>query len=337
MDTANKTPKPVPFDPELIAPLARMMANDTGEMTEASILASRGQVDTWFPSFEEAVGDKPIDYADYSAPGPDGAPDVIVTVFSPRGLKEDVAAGRKAPVGALYDIHGGGMMVGNRRMDVPRLLDLVMEFGVVAATVEYRLAPEHPDPAPVEDCHAGLVWLANSAAEFGIDPEKIIVMGGSAGGGLSAGVALICRDRGTVRLAGQLLLCPMIDDTNTTLSSYQYLEGTTWTRQRNLLGWRSLLGDRVGTDAVSIYAAPYRATDLSNLPPAFIEAGSAEMFRDENVEYANRIWAVGGSAELHVWSGGFHGFDFFAPETELARAAIDARRSWIKRILRATS
>lgn len=329
MSTPN--PRPVPYARETLATLAQIAPEDAPDMTSDGLVADRAAMDRWFPSFEAAIGDHPIDFTEYAVPGPAGAPDVIVSVLSPGGLGGRVAAGA-APVGAIYNIHGGGMMVGNRRMDVPRLVELVLEFGIVAATVEYRLAPEHPDPAPVEDCHAGLVWMAGAAEMLGINPERIVIMGGSAGGGLSAGVSLIARDRGTVKLAGQMLLCPMIDDTNTTLSSYQYLRGNTWTRQRNLLGWQSLLGARVGTDAVSIYAAPHRAKDLTNLPPAFIEAGSAEMFRDENVEYANRIWATGGTAELHVWSGGFHGFDFFAPETELARAALDARRSWLRRI-----
>lgn len=329
----DPTPTPVPYDPEMLEPLSRIAPLDAPDMTEADIQPSRDDMNTWFPSFEEAIGDLPVVLDEYSVPGPEGAPDIIVSVLSPRAHRDKAMKGKADPVGAVYNIHGGGMMVGNRRMDVPRLIDLVVEFGIVAATVEYRLAPEHPDPAPVEDCYAGLVWMAKSAEKLGIDPEKIIITGGSAGGGLSAGVALMCRDRGTVKLAGQLLLCPMIDDTNTTLSSFQYLQGNTWTRQRNLLGWRSLLGDRVGTEEVSIYAAPYRAKDLTNLPPTFIEAGSAEMFRDENVEYANRIWAVGGSCELHIWSGGFHGFDFFAPDTELSRAAIAARKSWIKRTL----
>lgn len=324
-------PTPVPYDPEMLGPLAQMAPPDAPEMTVESLAGARAGMDDMFPSFEAAIGDKPIDFVEYKVPGPKGAPDIIVSVLSPKGLKDKIAKGEAKPAPSMYNIHGGGMMVGNRRMDVPRLVDLIMEFGIVGATVEYRLAPEHPDPAPVEDCYAGLVWMAENAEMLGIDPENIIVMGGSAGGGLSAGVALLCRDRGSVKLAGQMLMCPMIDDTNSTLSSYQYLAGNTWVRSSNILGWKCLLGDRVGTDNVSIYAAPYRAKDLTNLPPAFIEAGSAEMFRDENVEFANRIWSVGGVCELHIWSGGFHGFDFFAPDSELARAALAARSSWLKR------
>jgi acetyl esterase/lipase len=147
---------------------------------------------------------------------------------------------------------------------------------------------------------------------------------------LSAGVALLARRRASVALAGQVLLCPMIDDRNVTPSSYGYPNGTTWTRPLNLLGWECLLAD---TDPVPPEAAPAREGDLSGLPPAFIEVGSAEMFLDEDIDYARRLWWAGVDCELHVWSGGFHGFDVFAPDSALARAARDARRSWLRRTL----
>jgi acetyl esterase/lipase len=328
----NTNPKPVPYDPEMLLPLSVVAPPDAPAMTRETIGAVRAELARMAPSPEEAIGTLEIEWSEHVAPGPDGAPDLAITFLAPRGHAERIRAGG-APIAAVYNIHGGGMMVGNRQMDLPRLVALVAELGIAAATVDYRLAPEHPDPAPVEDCHAGLVWMAGSAAALGIDPDRLVIMGGSAGGGLSAGVALMARDRGSVKLSGQLLLCPMIDDTNSTLSSYQYLSGTTWTRQTNLLGWACLLGDRAGGADISPYAAPIRATDLSNLPPAFIEAGSAEMFRDENLAYADRIWATGGSAELHVWSGGFHGFDVFAPDSEIARAALASRSSWLRRIL----
>jgi len=316
----------VPVDPELV-PIHRAVAGpDVPVLTAQTIASSRAaMIETW-PSVAEMLGDLPIDVSEHLAPGPAGAPDVAITVLRPRNQAA-------SPVPGFLNIHGGGMMVGHRTMDVPPLADLVMELGAVAATVEYRLAPEHPHPAPVEDCHAALVWFAANASAFGIDPARIVVMGGSAGGGLSAGVALMARDRKSVDLAGQLLLCPMIDDRNVTVSSHQFVSETTWTRGTNELGWSSLLGAAKGTDAASPYAAPTRASDLSGLAPAYIEAGSAEVFRDENVDYATRIWAVGGEAELHIWSGGFHGFDIYAPQTELTRAALAARLSWLRRIL----
>ncbi|WP_033263158.1 alpha/beta hydrolase [Amycolatopsis vancoresmycina] len=321
----DTTTTPVPFDPALLPVLAQVTQPDAPPFTPETIPELRRAMAAQFPPAAEVVGDAPVDVEERTIPGPEGAPDLTVTILSPRE--------RTGAVPALYNIHGGGMMVGCRAMDTPRLLALVLELGVVAVNVEYRLAPEHPHPAPVEDCYAGLVWTVGHAAELGVDPERVVVMGGSAGGGLSAGVALLARDRGGPHLAGQLLLCPMIDDTNTTVASRQYRGLGTWTTEANEAGWRSLLGDAAGTDAVSPYAAPARATDLSGLPPAFVEVGSAEPFRDEDVRYALRIWATGGEAELHVWSGACHGFDIYAPGWPVTADALATRSSWLRRIL----
>ncbi|MFF9349341.1 alpha/beta hydrolase [Streptomyces sp. NPDC014734] len=320
---------PVPFDPALNAVLEAMLhgrgAAAPSPGTVEAMRASASAVPV--PSVAEVIGGREIDAEELTVPGPDGAPDLAITVLRPRRPE--------GPVPGLYNIHGGGMISGHRHQDTARLAGLVEELGVVAVSVEYRLAPENPDPAPVEDCYAGLCWMAEHAAELGVDPGRVVVMGGSAGGGLAAGVALLARDRGGPRPAGQLLLCPMLDDRNTTVSSHQYDGLGTWQRAMNLLGWRALLGGRAGGGAadVSAYAAPARAGDLSGLPPAFVEAGSAELFRDEDVTYASRIWATGGRAELHIWQGAFHGFDVFAPEHEVTRAALAARLSWLRRVL----
>ncbi|WP_217198458.1 alpha/beta hydrolase [Streptomyces buecherae] len=320
--------RPVPFDPTLSAVLDALPRASNPELSLADVPKLR-EAATAFPAppITEVIGDREIDAEELTVPGPDGAPDLAVTVLRPRRLP--------APAPGLYNMHGGGMISGHRHQDAARLADLVEELGAVAVSVEYRLAPEHPDPAPVEDCYAGLVWMARGAAELGVDPGRVVVMGGSAGGGLAAGVAMLARDRNGPALAGQLLLCPMLDDRNTTVSSHQYDGSGTWQRSMNLLGWRALLGDRAGGTAarVSPYAAPARAGDLSNLPPAFVEAGSAELFRDEDVAYASRIWAAGGQAELHIWQGAFHGFDVFAPDHEVTRAALATRLSWLRRVL----
>lgn len=179
-------------------------------------------------------------------------------------------------------------------MFVAGLADLVIALGVVVATVEYRLAPEHPHPAPVEDCHAGLIWFAGKAAELGIDPARIVVMGSSAGGGLGAGVALMARDRASVPLAGQLLVYPMLDDRNVTVSSRQYLKETVWTRDDNELGWSSLLGAAKGTEAVPAYAAPARAKDLGicRLPISRWAAPSSSATRMSITPAASGPWAA---------------------------------------------
>ncbi|MEV8136618.1 alpha/beta hydrolase fold domain-containing protein [Microbacterium aurantiacum] len=225
------------------------------------------------------------------------------------------------------------MIIGDRFTGAAEYLNWVMELDAVVVSLEYRLAPENPDPAPVDDCYAGLVWTAAHAEELGIDPARLVIGGASAGGGLAAGVTLKARDLGGPTLAGQLLIYPMIDDRNETVSSRQVDGFGVWDRGSNDTGWDALLGDRRKTDAVSIYAAPARATDVANLPPAFIDVASAEVFRDEDVAYAARIWEQGGIAELHVWPGGFHGFDAMAPQAALSLRARAARLDWLRRLL----
>ncbi|MFF8593939.1 alpha/beta hydrolase [Streptomyces sp. NPDC015220] len=319
-------PRPVPYDPPLEPGLAacRELVEPI-PLRAGTILANRAHFATLVPPVEEAIGDLPVEFEHVTAPGPAGAPDVELTVLRPRGRVRD------AP--GLYSIHGGGMVLGNRFFGIAELAEEVVRFGAVAATVEYRLAPEHPAPAAAEDCYAGLLWFAGHAADLGVDPGRVVVSGASAGGGLSAAVSLMARDRGGPALAGQVLDFPMLDDRNDTVSSRQYDGIGIWDRNNNDTAWNALLGDGRGSDSVSPYAAPARATDLSGLPPACITVGAAEVFRDEAVDYATRIWAAGGRAELHVWSGCYHGFTGFSADTEVSRAAVAARRSWLHRVL----
>ncbi|MGW7794313.1 alpha/beta hydrolase fold domain-containing protein, partial [Streptomyces tricolor] len=181
--------------------------------------------------------------------------------------------------------------------------------------------------------YAGLLWTAEHAREIGGDPDRIVVAGASAGGGLTAALTLLARDRRGPRPLGQLLMGPMLDDRNDTVSSRQMAGLGVWDRSANETAWTALLGDRRGGPGVSPYAAPARAADLCGLPPAFLDVGSAETFRDEVVGYASRIWQAGGVAELHVWPGGCHGFDALAPEAALSRTARAARVAWLRRLL----
>lgn len=322
--TADPVPfEPVPFDPEVQAVLDEIAKNPQPALTRDTL--PREGTDRMFPDNDAVIAGRAIDWEDRVVPGPAGAPDVEVTIFRPRS-----SAGRSLP--AFYNIHGGGMIVGHRSWETARVVDIVEEHQVVGVNVEYRLAPEDPYPAGVDDCYAGFAWLHEHAVELGVDPDRIVVGGGSAGGGLAAAVALMARDRGGPRMAGQLLLCPMIDNTNTTVSSRQYDGIGTWQREMNLLAWSCVLGDALAfSDDAPAYAAPTRAADLSGLPPAYIEVGAAETFRDEDTEYALRIWATGGQAELHVWDGGAHGFDMYMPDAEITRAALAARASWLRR------
>ncbi|MBC9937187.1 MULTISPECIES: alpha/beta hydrolase [unclassified Leucobacter] len=316
---------PVPFDPE-IAPVLEAMAGMGPELSVDTLQASRAGGPA-FPSGAEIVRGRAVTAEERVIPGPAGAPDLEITIFRP----EHPAPGA-LPI--LVNFHGGGMILGHRSWEHGRVVDLVERHGVIGVNVEYRLAPEHPYPAGAEDNYAATAWVAAHAAELGGDAKRLIVMGGSAGGAFAAAVALMARDRGEPAIAGQLLLCPMLDNTNASAASLQYDGIGTWTRASNLLAWNCVLGPELASSPdAPAYAAPARADDLSGLPPAFIEVGAAEMFRDENTEFASRIWATGGSAELHVWAGAFHGFDMYAPESELARAALASRDSWLRRIL----
>ncbi len=251
-----------------------------------------------------------VDVEDHWVPGPAGDPDVMVRVYTP------TSAGSDAP-GLLW-IHGGGMVLGDVAMDDLSCKGMAVTHGCVVASVEYRLAPEHPHPAPVEDCFAGLAWLASNAGNLGVDPERIAVGGGSAGGGLAAAVALLARDRG-VGIIHQQLIFPMLDDRNTTRSSHYVTHPKVWNRQANLAGWTALLGKPAGSDGVSPYAAPARAEDLSGLAPAFIIVGELDLFVDECIDYAKRLTEAGVPTELHVMPGAVHGTHFFLPDAPLSK------------------
>lgn len=244
---------------------------------------------------------------------------------------EHVRGRRPAPV--ILFIHGGGMIMGNPLMGLELVLPWAARTGAVVVSPDYRLAPQHPDPAPFEDCWRTLEWVVASVAEFGGDPGRIIVTGHSAGAGLAAALALRARDAGGPALLGQLLMCPMLDDRQRTPSSTELLGEGVWDRVANHTGWTALLGDRVGSVDVGTHAAPARADDLSGLAPAFLDVGSVDTFRDEVVDYATRLWAAGGEAELHVWPGAYHCFEIVAPSAGVSRQTLQARSDWIARKL----
>jgi acetyl esterase/lipase len=316
-----------PFDPELSAVLAALSDDLEPRLTLEGIPARRAQ--RVLPSDEELRRGGAVELEERQVPGPAGAPDLSVLILRP-------ARGR-GPWPGVYHIHGGGMIMGTRRTGTPEMARWVDEVGAVAVSVEYRLAPEHPHPAPAEDCYAGLVWTAEHAGELGIDPSRLLIAGASAGGGLAAGTALMARDRGGPALRHQILMCPMLDDRGVTASS-QELDGEgVWDRNDNLVGWTALLGDARGGPDVSPYAAPARARDLARLPAAFIDVGSAETFRDEDIDYAARLSRAGVPVEFHLWPGGFHGFEIFAPDSALARASRSARLGYVRRALSSPS
>lgn len=328
MDLARTVWNAPPFDPELGAVLADL-GEEAREPFTPENLAARQERDAAArprPTVRDLADGGRFEVAELRVPGPPGAPDVTLVSARPAGVS--------GPLPLLYYMHGGGMITGNAWSVLPRLLrEWALPLETAVVSVEYRLAPQARYPGPVEDCYAGLVWAAAHPDALGIDADRIVIGGKSAGGGLAAALALLARDRGGPAPVGQLLLCPMLDDRGDTVSGHQMAGLDTWDRTSNATGWQALLGDRYGAADLPPYAAPARATDLSGLPAAYIEVGSAETLRDEGVAYAQAIWQAGGQAELHVWPGAFHGFDTLAPRAALSRDARDARSRWLRRIL----
>ncbi|MEW9547744.1 alpha/beta hydrolase [Nonomuraea sp. NPDC050783] len=311
------------LDPELRAAIEAvpMPVTDLASMTLEQLQRMRAQANAIMAAAPRIETDVTVE--DRHVPGPDGAPEVGVRIYRPAG------DGRDRP--GLYWIHGGGMVMGTPRIDDAMMIDYVERLGLVVVSVDYRLAPEHPHPAPVEDCYAGLAWTAKAAGELGIDPARLAVGGASAGGGLAAATVLLARDRGGPEVAFQLLICPMLDDRDATPSTVQHADAVVWNRDANRYGWRALLGDRVGGADVSPYAAPARAGDLSGLPPAFVDVGELEVFRDEDMDYALRLARAGVSTEFHLYPGAFHGFDMMVPDAALSRRAREARVAALRR------
>ncbi|NQX10342.1 alpha/beta hydrolase fold domain-containing protein [Microbacteriaceae bacterium VKM Ac-2855] len=279
-----------------------------------------------------------IEHADIEALDPDGRFSLtqqVVATSDGGEIRLIVARPTTvAPRGCAYNIHGGGMVSGSPLDGMAELLDHAAALGLVVVSVDYRLAPEHPHPTPLEDCYAGLVWVESMLDTWNVPPHALIITGGSAGGGLAACCAIVARDRSGPALAGQLLLAPMLDSRNDSYSVHQLAGTGTWDRAYNTFGWAALLGRRSGSEELDPPASAALVPDLSSLPPTYLDVGSTDTFRDETVAYADRLWKAGCSAELHVWPGGFHGFEVFAPRSALAVAARAARLDWLRRRLR---
>lgn len=240
--------------------------------------------------------------------------------------QQPTAPGHPASGSAVLYLHGGGMIFGLAET-APMYDSLVRTYvaasGVPFLMVDYRVAPEYPDPTPVEDCYSALTWLAARANDLGVDPHRLAVVGDSAGGGLAAGTALLARDRGGPAIALQMLIYPMLDDRTLTPDPELPAKHLTWGYDDNATGWGALLGGKA-TD-VSVYAAPARAQDLSRLPATYIDVGDLDIFRDEDIDYARRLSAAGVPTELHVYPGCPHAFEALAPTAEVSRRVFADR------------
>lgn len=297
------------LDPELL-PSLEMFPEDMIGLIGNDPAGARVVFDEMLKQMVAELPPSDVSVEERHIPGPDV--EVPVYIYQPP---------IESPRPGLLWIHGGGYIIGHGRDDL-MCNTLAEHAGCTIVSVHYRMAPEHPFPAGPEDCHAGLLWMVDNAAELGIDKERIAIGGASAGGGMTAGVVHMNRDRGGPKLKLQLLIYPMIDDTHNTPSGELIRDGRVWNREISDKAWKMYLGDMYGGD-VSPYAAAARATNFSNLPPAFITVGSADLFRDENIAYAQKLLEAHIPVELHLYHGIFHGAEGFGESAVGTRMRMD--------------
>jgi acetyl esterase/lipase len=218
-------------------------------------------------------------------------------------------------------------------MDDLRCTQYVRQLGLSVISVDYRLAPEYPFPAALDDCYAAIRWAGSHHHQLGIDPQHFAVGGSSAGGGLAAALAQRTRDRQEFKLLFQLLIYPMLDHRTAIRVDFEDSKNILWTQKSNRFGWESYLGKMCGTEHVPAYSAPARCQDLSGLPPAWIGVGTSDLFHDEDTAYAQRLKECGLSCELEVVQGAFHGFDVLATQAPISQAFQKSQLAALKRYL----
>ncbi|MFG1998984.1 alpha/beta hydrolase [Spirillospora sp. NPDC048911] len=328
------------MDPELTAALAGMPY-----VSLADPAAARDAMRALVEALSEPVADARVEVEDREIPGPAGAP-VPIRIYRPRDRRGQVPfsirgddppdpPATEAPsalaslaLPVLVYFHGGGFVTGDLENEHVRCLDFAGEVGIVVVSVDYRLAPEHPFPAAFDDGYAATVWVRENAAELGADPGRIGVGGGSAGGGLAAGIALRARDEDGPPLAFQLLIYPVLDDRMDTPSMRAFVEPPLFNRGDVAHMWRHYLGPHHGE--APVYAAPARADDLAGLPPAYMLVAEADPLRDEDLAYAVRLIQAGVPTELHHVPDVYHGFDG-VQSAAVAREALAGQRAALRR------
>ena len=259
---------------------------------------------------------------DRNISSPDGLLELVVRIYKPTDVSEILPG--------ILLIHGGGMIMGSIETENRKAAMLCETIQSIVVSVEYRLAPENPHPAPVQDCYEALVWMSKNAIELGFDTDRLAIVGGSAGGGLAIATALMARDQEFPKLSFQMANCPMIDDRNETPSSKEITDVGIWDREANIEAWGWYLGGKTADE----YAAPARAIDLSCLPPTFIDVGELDLFRDEDIKFASRLLQAGVTTELHIYPGAYHASESFAPEAELSKQIWTKRIEALKRALK---
>jgi acetyl esterase/lipase len=309
------------IDPEMRAALDAMLEAIPGGYNSIPDIVKRREVSEQLAAARRLPPSPGIAISERTVPGPVGAPDITLRIYRPEAVP--------GPRPGIYFIHGGGMILGSARRDDGIASMLSEQLGATVVSVEYRLAPENPHPAHVEDCYAGLDWTAHHVSELDIDAGRIAIYGASAGGGLTIATALMARDEGYPAIRFQMPIYPMIHNGHDTPSSYEITDVGIWDRRTNIEAWQWYLGGGPADD----YAVPALAKDLAGLPPTYIDVGTVDLFRDEDVAFATRLMHAGVPTELHVWPGAYHGAENTAPQAELSRRIWAGRIEALRRAL----
>lgn len=287
----------------------------------SDIDAGRARIAALFDAMPAPALPDSVTVSEVQVPGVDSDPDVRVKMYTPAGLPAN------AP--ALVWIHGGGMVLMSADGDDFQCAMNALNHNCLVASVDYRLAPETAAPGLVNDCYAAFRYVAENAAELGIDANRIVIGGASAGGGLAAGTALFARDQGGPQPSAQLLVFPMLDHRNETASSHAIEDTRVWNRAANLAAWEAYLGGQPAT----IYSSPSICTDLRGLPPAYINVGTFDMFMDEDIAYATALNRDGVACELHVYPGAFHGSQGFVVDHPTSQRWVADEQAFLARAL----
>lgn len=252
-----------------------------------------------------------------------------VRVYRPHAPRTDAA---------LLWVHGGGLIIGSPTQDDPLVGGTASELGITVVSAHYRLAPANRYPAALDDVIAAWDWLQDHAADYEVDPARVVIGGESAGGGLAAAAAQLLRDRsaaeGTPAPIAQWLFAPMLDDRTAADRSLDAIDHVVWNNRANHVGWKSYLGVEPGTSDVPRYAVPARRDDLTGLPPAWITWGDIELFAAEDAAYAERLRASGVPTTVDIVPGGAHGFENWARHAPISKALLARARAWLAEAIR---
>lgn len=287
------------FDRLLDPDYAAFIDEPMSRWTLSELPAIRARIDASYKAVDQALGEQ------RQITSPLDGHNLRLCVYRPENPSAE-------SLPAMLYIHGGGFVLGRPEMADDYLAGLAQELEILIVAVDYRLAPEHPFPVPLEDCYQALKWIFEQSRSLHVDPTRVVIMGHSAGGGLAAATAILARDKGEHQLAGLLMVYPMLDH-RTGQTQAPHDNPTTghlsWTHDANRFCWQCMQGSYALDDQRQAHFSPALARDLTGLPASFLSVGALDLFLDEGVAFALQLSRCAVPVELHVYPGVPHMFD----------------------------